>query len=105
MKRAPRTTAQLAGLACSLLVLVVVTPIWWTAATTSAVAQEAEGKISKEQASQNALQAVPGKVTDLSVERKGGKNIYVVEIIAEKDGGETDVLVDMDSGKVLGVER
>jgi uncharacterized membrane protein YkoI len=104
MKRAPRTTAQLAGLACSLLVLVVVTPIWWTAAT-SAVAQEAEGKISKEQASQNALQAVPGKVTDLSVERKGGKNIYVVEIIAEKDGGETDVLVDMDSGKVLGVER
>lgn len=71
-------------------------------------AQEAQSnvtKISKEQAAQSALQVLPGKVTDVTVERKRGKNLYVVEIVADKDGEETDVLVDMDSGKVLGIDR
>jgi uncharacterized membrane protein YkoI len=48
---------------------------------------------------------MPGQVTDITVERKLGKNVYVVEIIADKGGDETDVLVDMESGKVLGIER
>ncbi len=63
------------------------------------------GKINKEQATQAALQALPGKVTDVTIEKKHGKNVYVIEIVAEKDGAETDVLVDMASGAVLGMEH
>jgi hypothetical protein len=62
-------------------------------------------KISREQATQAALQALPGKVTDVTIERKLGKNVYVIEIVSEKDGEETDVLVDMNSGAVLGMDR
>jgi uncharacterized membrane protein YkoI len=29
----------------------------------------------------------------------------VIEVVADKDGRETDVLVDMETGAVLGVER
>jgi uncharacterized membrane protein YkoI len=63
------------------------------------------GKITKEQATQAALQALPGKVTDVTIEKKHGKTVYVIEIVAEKDGAETDVLVDMASGAVLGMEH
>lgn len=69
------------------------------------VAQAAVGKVSREQATQAALQALPGKVTDVTIEKKRGKTVYVIEIVADKDGAETDVLVDMDSGKVLGMDR
>jgi uncharacterized membrane protein YkoI len=31
--------------------------------------------------------------------------VYVVEIVAKADGAETDVLVDMDTGKVLGMDK
>jgi uncharacterized membrane protein YkoI len=62
-------------------------------------------KISKELATQNALAALPGEVTDVTIEKKQGKMVYVIEIVAAKDGAETDVLVDMDSGKVLGMEH
>ena len=61
-------------------------------------------KISREQATQAALTALPGEVTDVTIERKHGKMVYVIEIVAKKNGAETDVLVDMDSGKVLGME-
>ena len=70
-----------------------------------AAAKAAPGKISQQQATQAALQALPGKVTDITIERKLGKNVYVVEVVADKDGEETDVLVDMDSGLVLGMEH
>lgn len=63
------------------------------------------GQISQEQATQAALQALPGKVTDVTIEKKRGKNVYVIEVVADKDGEETDVLVDMDSGVVLGMEH
>ena len=53
----------------------------------------------EEQATQAALQALPGKVTDVTIEKKRGKTVYVIEIVAEKDGAETDVLVDMDLGR------
>ena len=70
-----------------------------------AAAKAASGKISQQQATQAALQALPGKVTDVTIEKKRGKNVYVIEIVADKDGEETDVLVDMTSGAVLGVEH
>ena len=63
------------------------------------------GKITKEQATQNALTALPGTVTDVTVEKKRGKNVWVIEIVAEKTGAETDVLVDMDSGAVIGMDH
>jgi uncharacterized membrane protein YkoI len=62
-------------------------------------------KVSEEQATQAALQALPGKVTDVTVEKKRGKNVYVIEIVAAKDGVETDVLIDMETGAVLGMEH
>jgi uncharacterized membrane protein YkoI len=75
------------------------------AADKAQAAQTAAGKISSEQATRAALEALPGKVTDVTIEKKRGKTVYVIEIVAEKDGAETDVLVDMDSGKVLGLDR
>ncbi|ABQ27627.1 PepSY domain-containing protein [Geotalea uraniireducens] len=62
-------------------------------------------KISGEKATEIALKEVPGKVTSVVIERKRGKNVYVVEIIEKSSGGEVDVLVDMKTGKVLGTER
>ena len=67
-----------------------------------AAAQPAGTKITKEQATKAALEQVPGKVTDVTIEKKRGKNVYVVEI--QSDQGEKDVLVDMESGKVIGTE-
>ena len=85
-------------------------PVAATAAETgkSSVAQAINapgGTISEEEARQAALKALPGKVTDVTVEKKRGKTVYVIEIVAEKDGVETDVLVDMTSGTVLGMEH
>lgn len=105
MKAGARTAGSVMRVVLPLSLLVPVAPAWWPPLARPAVAQEAPAKISKDQAGQNALQAVPGKVSDVSIERKGGKNVYVVEIIADKDGEEVDVLVDMDSGKVLGADR
>jgi uncharacterized membrane protein YkoI len=62
-------------------------------------------KISREKATEIALKKVPGNVTSVSIEKKRGKKVYVVEIIEKSSGGEVDVLVDMESGKVLGTER
>ena len=67
-----------------------------------AAAQPAGTKITKEQATKVALEQVPGKVTDVTIEKKRGKNVYVVEIQSDQD--EKDVLVDMESGKVVGTE-
>ena len=68
-------------------------------------AAEPSAKISREQAVKAALAAVPGKVTDTGIEKKRGKNVWVIEIVADKDGAEIDVLVDLDSGKVIGMDR
>jgi uncharacterized membrane protein YkoI len=53
-------------------------------------------KITKEQATKIALEQIPGKVTDVTIERKRGKNVYVIEI-QSPDQGEKDVFVDMES--------
>ena len=66
--------------------------------------KSAAGKVSKEQAVQNALAALPGTVGEVTIEKKRGRNVWVVEVVTEKTGDEKDVLVDMDSGKVIGIE-
>src|ERR1700704_3788510 len=60
-------------------------------------------KISEEQAKAAALKVVPGRVTSVVIEKKQGKHVYVVEI-APRGGGEKDVLIDLDTGQVLGTE-
>ncbi len=60
--------------------------------------------ITDEEAKTIALQKVPGKVTDVSQERKFGKIAYVVEIDANA-GPETDVIIDPETGEVLGIEE
>lgn len=59
--------------------------------------------ITEAQAKAIALQRVPGVVTNITIEQKYGKDAYVVEIDAD-NGPETDVVVDMATGEVLGVE-
>jgi len=41
----------------------------------------------------------------MKIERLGKHNVYAVEIIAAKDGVETDVFVDIESGKIVGTDR
>lgn len=60
--------------------------------------------ITEAQAREIALREVPGRVTDVSIERKFGKVAYVVEIDADT-GPEADVIIDVNTGQVLGVER
>jgi len=62
-----------------------------------------EPKISSEQAKAAALKVVPGRVTSVVIEKKQGKNVYVVEIVP-RGGGEKDVFVDIETGQVLGTE-
>ena len=60
-------------------------------------------KITKEQATKIALERISGEVTDVTIERKRGKNVYVVEI-QTPDQGEKDVLVDIVTGQIVGTE-
>jgi uncharacterized membrane protein YkoI len=62
-------------------------------------------KVTGLQATDIALKEVPGKAKSMKIERLGKYNVYVVEIIADKDKAEWDVFVDIESGKVLGKER
>jgi hypothetical protein len=64
--------------------------------------KSAAAKISADEAKKLALGRVPGKVTDITIERKKGKSVYVVEI--KTGSGEVDVLVDVETGKILGTE-
>jgi hypothetical protein len=60
-------------------------------------------KVSGEQATKIALELIPGKATSVKIERKKGKNVYVVEIQTAKEG-EKDVFVDIESGKIVGTD-
>jgi uncharacterized membrane protein YkoI len=60
-------------------------------------------KISGAEATKVALELVPGRVTSLTIERKLGKNVYVVEI-RTPGGGEKDVFVDIETGKIVGTD-
>jgi uncharacterized membrane protein YkoI len=60
-------------------------------------------KVSGDEATKIALELMPGKATSVKIERKKGKNVYVVEIQTPKDG-EKDVFVDIESGKIVGTD-
>ncbi len=87
---------------------------WCGLASDLAAAERAENisqaassaaKISQEKATEIAMKKVPGKVTSVEIEKKLGKKVYVVEILEKGSGSEVDVLVDMETGEVLGTER
>jgi Peptidase propeptide and YPEB domain len=74
--------------------------------TTAAPAATAGGKaISEDDAKVIAIKAVPGKVINVAVEKLKGVNRYVVEVVPTAGGKEWDVIVDMTSGKVIGIEK
>jgi hypothetical protein len=60
-------------------------------------------KISADEAKERALKVVQGRVTSVVIERKRGKHVYVVEILSPASG-EKDVLVDIETGEVIGTE-
>lgn len=62
-----------------------------------------EPKITAEQATDTALKRMPGRMTSVVIERKRGRYVYVVEIMTS-DTGERDVLVDIQSGEIVGIE-
>jgi Peptidase propeptide and YPEB domain len=64
--------------------------------------KSAAAKVSIADAKKIALQRTPGKVTDVTIERKRGKSVYVVEI--QTGGGEVDVFVDTQTGEVVGTD-
>lgn len=69
----------------------------------SKVRQEKQTDITQAQAEALALQEVPGTVTDISIEKKFGTTCYVIEVDAD-EGLETDVIIEIATGEVLGVE-
>jgi uncharacterized membrane protein YkoI len=60
-------------------------------------------RITEEQAKQIALDEVGGTVTDTDTDRVNGRDAWEIEI--RKNGNEYDVLVDMETGDVLKVEK
>lgn len=62
-------------------------------------------KINGIQATEIALKQIPGKANSIKIERLGRRNVYAVEIIADKDGAEWDVFVDIETGEVVGTDN
>ena len=61
--------------------------------------------ISEDRAKLIAEQHVPGKAVDVAIEKKRGADRYVVEVRPAGGGAELDVIINMRTGKVLGVEK
>lgn len=59
-------------------------------------------EITEQEAISIAKKYVEGTVTDVAIETKYGKVAYVVEI--DSYGQETDVIININTGKVLGIE-
>jgi uncharacterized membrane protein YkoI len=83
---------------CAGLLAVLLAPSMSTAQPQPPVA-----KVSEAEATKIALERIPGKVTDVTIEQKLGKNVYVIEI-QNKDQGEKDVFVDIKSGEIVGTD-
>jgi hypothetical protein len=62
------------------------------------------GPVTEEEAVEIALERVPGEATDVARETKSGKRCYAVEIQPEDGGPETDVFVEIATGKIIAVE-
>jgi uncharacterized membrane protein YkoI len=60
-------------------------------------------RITKDQARERASAFQPGEVTAVDLERKRGRVFWVVEIQTPA-GDEVDVLVDVESGQVVGLD-
>ena len=63
----------------------------------------AGARVSEQQAKDIAIREVGGRVTDIETDSEDGRNVWEVEI--RKDGEEVDVLIDMETGEVLDIER
>lgn len=59
-------------------------------------------QITEQEAIAIAKKEIDGKVTDVEIEKKFGRNCYVVEM--DDDGKEIDVIIDINTGEVLGTE-
>ena len=66
--------------------------------------KETRMDITIEEAKEIALKEVLGVVTDIEKDMMMGKIVYVIEIMA-KTGIETDVFIDIKTGKVLAIEE
>ncbi len=62
-------------------------------------------RITPEEAQAIALKALPGTFRTVELEQRGPLLVYTVEILAKADGVETDVFVDVVTGKVVGIEH
>lgn len=72
--------------------------------TKPAAAKPSAAKVTKEAAVEIALKKVPGTVTAVDMEKKNGRDVYAVEIIAADGGKETDVFVDRATGEVISTD-
>jgi Predicted membrane protein len=61
-------------------------------------------KVDGVQATEIALKKKPGKANSIKIERLGKRNVYAVEILADEDGAEWDVFVDIETGEVVGTD-
>ena len=68
-------------------------------------ADEAEARISAEQAKAAALQVAPGTVKESGLENKHGRLIYSFEIVRPGERGITEVNVNAMDGSIGGVHR
>lgn len=59
-------------------------------------------KVTEEEAKKIALREIGGTVTDIEMDRDGGKNIWEVEVT--KSGKQADVLIDLETGEVIEIE-
>ena len=66
---------------------------------------ETKAKISDDELKAIAVKTVPGKAVDVAIEKKLGANRYVVEVLRTSDGAEIDVIIDMATHKVLGIDK
>ncbi len=62
-------------------------------------------KINGMQATEIALNKIPGEANSIKIERLGRRNVYAVEIIAEENGAEWDVFVDIATGEIVGTDN
>ena len=97
--------AQVGAAICGALIISASTLVLAGAAVAAdkPAASAPAAKITEEQAKEIALKALPGKVTKVVIEKKKGKTVYAVEIMSAKQG-EKDVLVDVMTGKVVGID-
>lgn len=68
-------------------------------------ADEAQAKISAQQAQETALRAVPGTLKDSDLETEHGRLIYSFEIARPGERGITEVNVNAMDGSIVNVHR